>query len=286
MVDLASVAKKHSIPVLRTGDASAPDAIAWVRALAPDLLVCVGWTRLLSPAMLSIPTRGAVGFHASLLPRNRGRAPVNWAILRGETFTGNTMMMLAPGVDTGDIVDQREISIEPDDTCATVYVKVAEAGAQMLTRHLPALVNGTAPRRPQVVHSFERMLRSAPPRWGSRRSTARPPRCTTGYAPARVRIPERSLPSRQTPDHVARRRGAAQGDQPTPLERCSGSMARASWSRPVPARSGSSRSRRRASAAEPASDWFAREGLQPGCVFDALDAATQARPRAVGPSPE
>jgi methionyl-tRNA formyltransferase len=99
--------------------------------------------------LLSVPSRGVIGFHASLLPKFRGRAPVNWAILRGEAVTGNTMMLLDAGTDTGDIVDQQTVPITPDDTCATVYAKVGEAGAEMLRRQLPALLAGTAPRRPQ-----------------------------------------------------------------------------------------------------------------------------------------
>jgi methionyl-tRNA formyltransferase len=112
-------------------------------------MVVTGWTRLLSAELLSVPPRGVVGFHASLLPRYRGRAPVNWAILRGEAEAGNTMMYLDAGTDTGDIIDQQPVPIAPDDTCATVYARVGEAGADMLRRHLRALLDGTAPRRPQ-----------------------------------------------------------------------------------------------------------------------------------------
>ena len=147
--DLPGLARAAGVPLLCEGDLNSPAAVARVRALDPDLMVVVGWTRLLGPELLSVPRHGCVGFHASLLPRHRGRAPVNWAILRGETVTGNTMMMLDPGVDTGDIVDQRAVSIGPDDTCATVYDRVARAGADMLLAHLSGLLTGTAPRRPQ-----------------------------------------------------------------------------------------------------------------------------------------
>ena len=148
-VDLGPTAAAAGVPVFRTENLNRPDEVERVRALSPDLIVAVGWTRLLGAELLRIPARGCVGFHASLLPRNRGRAPVNWAIIRGETVTGNTMMFLEEGVDTGDIIDQRPVSIEPDDTCATVYEKVAAAGAVMLRSHLPALLAGEAPRRPQ-----------------------------------------------------------------------------------------------------------------------------------------
>jgi len=148
-VDLEPLARAHGIEVRRCADINSADSVRRVRGLRPDLMVVAGWTRLLSAELLSVPPRGVVGFHASLLPRYRGRAPVNWAILRGEARTGNTMMYLDAGTDTGDIIDQQAVPIGPDDTCATVYAKVGEAGADMLGRHLRALLDGTAPRRPQ-----------------------------------------------------------------------------------------------------------------------------------------
>jgi methionyl-tRNA formyltransferase len=148
-VDLEPLAARFGVPVRRCADVNSADSIGRIRALRPDLVVVAGWTRLLSPELLAVPRRGCVGFHASMLPRNRGRAPVNWAILRGETMTGNTMMYLSVGADTGDIIDQRPVRIGPEDTCATIYAKVGVAGAAMLRRHLSALLDGTAPRRPQ-----------------------------------------------------------------------------------------------------------------------------------------
>ena len=148
-VDLEPLARAHGIEVRRCADINSADSVRHVRKLRPDLMVVTGWTRLLSAELLGVPPRGVVGFHASLLPRYRGRAPVNWAILRGEARTGNTMMYLDAGTDTGDIIDQQAVPIGPDDTCATVYAKVGEAGADMLGRHLRTLLDGTAPRRPQ-----------------------------------------------------------------------------------------------------------------------------------------
>ncbi len=148
-VDLRPLAEPHGVPVIDAEDINAPAVVERIRHLHPDLIVVVGWTRLLSPALLSVPSRGCIGFHASLLSRYRGRAPVNWAILRGETFTGNTMFMLTPEADTGDIVDQRVIAIGDEDTCGDVYAKVGAVGADMLRTHLHALCAGTAPRRPQ-----------------------------------------------------------------------------------------------------------------------------------------
>ena len=148
-VDLEPLAQAHGITVRRCADINSAESVQRVRELRPDLMVVTGWTRLLSAELLGVPAHGVVGFHASLLPHYRGRAPVNWAILRGEAMAGNTMMYLDAGTDTGDIIDQQPVPITADDTCATVYAKVGEAGAGMLGRHLPALLAGTAPRRPQ-----------------------------------------------------------------------------------------------------------------------------------------
>lgn len=147
-VDLAGMARSAGSSVLRVDDVNAPDVVTSVQALSPSLLVVVGWPRPLGPELLAVPVRGCVGFHASLLPRNRGGAPVNWAILRGETVTGNTMMLLEPGVNAGQIVDQQPLLITPEDTCGTLYGRMGVAGAAMLLAHLPGLLAGTAPRRP------------------------------------------------------------------------------------------------------------------------------------------
>ncbi|RPF38082.1 methionyl-tRNA formyltransferase [Streptomyces sp. TLI_185] len=160
--DLPGAALAAEVPLIRESDLNTADMAARIRALDPDVMVVVGWTRLLGAELLSVPRLGCVGFHASLLPRHRGRAPVNWAILRGESVTGNTMMMLDPGVDTGDIVDQRTVLIGPDDTCGTVYDRVARAGAGMLIAHLPALLEGGAPRRPQNPAEGDVLPRRSP----------------------------------------------------------------------------------------------------------------------------
>jgi methionyl-tRNA formyltransferase len=147
--DLVTPAASAGVVTILSDDANDPRVVGAVRALEPALLVVVGWTQLIGEELLRVPSAGCVGFHASMLPEHRGHAPVNWAIIRGEASTGNTMLMLDPGVDTGDIVAQRRIIIGREDTCATVYDRVAEAGADMLREFLPDLIAGTAPRRPQ-----------------------------------------------------------------------------------------------------------------------------------------
>lgn len=143
------IASAHRIPLHYVANVNDPGPVALMRDLAPDLVFCVGWTQLLRRDILGLPRLGCVGFHASLLPRYRGRAPVNWAIIHGERETGNTMMLLDEGVDTGDILAQRRFSIEDDDTCATIYDKVARSEDEMIREVLPLIRAGRMPRVPQ-----------------------------------------------------------------------------------------------------------------------------------------
>jgi methionyl-tRNA formyltransferase len=144
VADIAGAARDLGLSPLLVEDVNAPSVVEHIQNLAPDLLVVVGWTRLIGVTLLQVPTMGCVGFHASLLPKNRGRAPVNWAIIRGESSTGNTMMLLDAGVDSGLIVDQRRVDITPDDTCQSVYERIATAGADMLRDNLGPLLRGEA----------------------------------------------------------------------------------------------------------------------------------------------
>ena len=99
--------------------------------------------------ILRLPRLGAYNTHGSLLPKYRGRAPVNWAVLKGETKTGATLHLMTSKPDAGDIVDQEEVEIGPDDTAIVVQRRVTQASVQILERRLEELKAGTAPRRPQ-----------------------------------------------------------------------------------------------------------------------------------------
>lgn len=106
---------------------------------APDILIVLGWSQLLNEEVLSIPTIGTIGAHASLLPKMRGSAPINWAIIKGEEKTGNTLMWLNIGVDTGKIIDQYAFEINMYDSCNTLYENVAKSNKIMLERSLPLI---------------------------------------------------------------------------------------------------------------------------------------------------
>ncbi|MGO9589680.1 MAG: methionyl-tRNA formyltransferase [Candidatus Acidiferrales bacterium] len=147
--DLASLAAAARIPVRKGAKVNAPDSLGWIRSLNPDILLVVGWTQLLRQEVLKVPRIACLGFHASLLPKYRGRAPVNWAIINGEKQTGNTMIALEPGADEGDIVAQRVIDIAEDDDCRTIYQKVSLTECDMLAEMLPLIREGRMPRRKQ-----------------------------------------------------------------------------------------------------------------------------------------
>jgi len=156
------ITSAHRIPLRYVRNINDEDAVDAMRVLAPDLVVCVGWTQLLRHEILRLPRLGCVGFHASALPRYRGRAPVNWAIIHGEKETGNTMMLLDDGVDTGDILAQRLFPIDDEDTCATIYEKVARSEDEMIREVLPLIRHGRMPRTRQDHASATVMPRRRP----------------------------------------------------------------------------------------------------------------------------
>jgi methionyl-tRNA formyltransferase len=120
-----------------------------VRAAAPDFIFSFYYRRMLPPAILARAARGAYNMHGSLLPRHRGRAPVNWAVLLGDTETGATLHEMVDKPDAGRIVDQQAVPIGPDDTALDVFRRVTDAAETVLRRSLPRLVAGTAQLRAQ-----------------------------------------------------------------------------------------------------------------------------------------
>jgi methionyl-tRNA formyltransferase len=114
-----------------------------------DAIIVVGYGRLLPQWMLDLPPLGNINLHASLLPKYRGAAPIQWAIARGETVTGVTTMRIDAGLDTGDILLQREIPIAPDNTAEILSPTLAAAGADLMVQTLRGLQSGSVPPRPQ-----------------------------------------------------------------------------------------------------------------------------------------
>jgi methionyl-tRNA formyltransferase len=146
---VAEQAEGRGIPVRRDADLSRPEEILKIRTLAPELLFSFYYRDLLPQPVIEFPRLGAYNIHGSLLPKYRGRAPVNWAVLHGETRTGATLHAMAIKPDAGDIVDQEPVPIGPDDTAAMVQRRVTVAAVLLLERQLENLKAGTAPRQPQ-----------------------------------------------------------------------------------------------------------------------------------------
>jgi methionyl-tRNA formyltransferase len=144
---VAEVADALGVPWIAPDDVNAPDVVARVAALAPDFLFSFYYRRMLGAALIAIPRRGALNLHGSLLPKYRGRAPVNWAVLHGERETGATLHDMTAKPDAGDIIGQERVAIGPDETAREVFDKVTDAAERVLVRSLPALIGGTATRR-------------------------------------------------------------------------------------------------------------------------------------------
>ncbi|WP_034436257.1 formyltransferase [Candidatus Contendibacter odensensis] len=143
---VAATAADYDIPTIMPDNPNTPDELQRIRDLTPDFLFSFYYRQMLTPELLAIAPRGALNMHGSLLPKYRGRVPVNWAIIHGESETGATLHYMVAKPDAGDIVAQTPVPILPDDTAQEVFNKVTLAAELTLHRALPALIAGTAPR--------------------------------------------------------------------------------------------------------------------------------------------
>ena len=141
------MAEAHKVQYL-TSSINEPENIEKVRQIAPDFLLSFYYRNMIRPEVLEIPARGALNLHGSWLPKYRGRVPVNWAVINGETETGATLHYMVAKPDAGDIVDQEKVDIAFTDTAHDVFGKVNEAAVTVLRRAWQKLVDGTADRIP------------------------------------------------------------------------------------------------------------------------------------------
>ena len=141
-------AQQHGIPVFQPRRIR-EDGVEMLRQLQPDLCVTAAFGQILSQEILDIPKLGTINVHASLLPAYRGSAPINWCLVNGETVTGVTTMMTDRGIDTGDVLLQRELAILPDETAGELTVRLGELGAGLLLDTIDALQKGTLKQVPQ-----------------------------------------------------------------------------------------------------------------------------------------
>ncbi|HXE15489.1 MAG TPA: methionyl-tRNA formyltransferase [Bryobacteraceae bacterium] len=126
-----------------------PEQVAALVELKPELMVVVGYGQIIPQAIIDIPAHGILNVHASLLPKYRGAAPIQWAIANGETETGVTIMRIDAGLDTGAMLAQNSLTIDPEETAPELSKRLAEAGAQLLLKSIKRIENGAAVYTPQ-----------------------------------------------------------------------------------------------------------------------------------------
>jgi len=159
-INFEPLAEKNNSSIVRAGNTNTKEIISLIKLAMPDLIIVCGWQRLICEEILNIPRLGTIGFHSSLLPKYRGRAPVNWAIIMGEKETGITMFYLTPNADDGDIIAQKSFPILMNDDCNTIYKKSAKAGQELIKQYLPFILTQTAPR----IHNPSKSYPSYPKR--------------------------------------------------------------------------------------------------------------------------
>ena len=146
---VAELATRHNILTVYPDDPASPELLERVRRLQPEFLFSFYYRRMLPAMVLAAARRGAFNMHGSLLPKYRGRVPVNWAVLKGERETGATLHEMVDKPDAGRIVDQEAVPIGPDDLAVDVFRKVTDAADKVMRRSLPRLLDGTAKLMPQ-----------------------------------------------------------------------------------------------------------------------------------------
>ena len=144
-----TLAIEHSIPVYTPDSLKGEDFAELLASINPELIAVVAYGKILPKSVLDYPKYGCVNVHVSLLPKYRGAAPMQRAIINGEKKTGVTIMYMAEGVDTGDIITAEEFEIGPEDDFEAIHDRSAEVGARLLVKTVAALADGTATRTPQ-----------------------------------------------------------------------------------------------------------------------------------------
>ena len=144
-----AVCQREGIPVLQPLKMKDPAFLDALRQWKPDVIAVTAYGRILPPAILTLPPRGCINVHGSLLPKYRGAGPIQWAVIRGEQQTGITTMFMAEGMDTGDMLLQETVEIRADDTAGTLAPRLAEVGGRLLVETLRRLEAGTLTPQPQ-----------------------------------------------------------------------------------------------------------------------------------------
>ncbi len=146
---VAQLAKRYSIPVYFPEDINDPKWVEVLKGLCPDMILSCYFRQMIKENVLAIPKVAAVNLHGSLLPKYRGRCPVNWQLLHGERISGVTLHHMVVKADAGDIVGQESVLVDDTDKAVDLFKKLEKAGEKVLRKFIPKLLDGTAPRIPQ-----------------------------------------------------------------------------------------------------------------------------------------
>ncbi len=141
--DLSQTALKFNIPFQHVTDINEASVINWIQSLNTDVIFCFGWSFLLKTEILNCTKLGVIGYHPSLLPHNRGRHPIIWALFLNMEETGSTFFKMDEGADTGDILNQSVVSISDDDDASKLYKKLSEEAKKQVLKFIPELANGS-----------------------------------------------------------------------------------------------------------------------------------------------
>jgi methionyl-tRNA formyltransferase len=155
------VAMDHGIPVFQPAKVRVPEFLEIIRGLRPDLIIVTAFGQILPKELLNIPRYGCINVHASLLPRYRGAAPINWCIINGETETGVTTMQMDEGLDTGDMLLKKVVPIGPDDDAQALHDQLSVVGAEALAETLDLLIAGklNAEKQDGLLSNYAPMLK-------------------------------------------------------------------------------------------------------------------------------
>jgi methionyl-tRNA formyltransferase len=138
-VDLTDFSVGQGIPSFYVDDINSNDTLNWIQDKSPDVIFCFGWSRLIKQTLLELAPLGIIGFHPAALPANRGRHPIVWALVLGLKKTASTFFFMDSGVDSGDIISQKEILISQEDDARSLYDKVANTALTQIAEFLPHL---------------------------------------------------------------------------------------------------------------------------------------------------
>lgn len=147
--DLRPLCRERGIPLKITEDVNSSETLNWIREYSPDVIFCFGWSRLLREELLAVAPLGVVGFHPAALPANRGRHPLVWALALGLEQTASTFFFMDTGADSGDILSQRMIKIDPTDDAGSLYEKVCAVALEQISQFVPPLADGSFVREKQ-----------------------------------------------------------------------------------------------------------------------------------------